>query len=761
MRNTRDDEKTSSPRNTGSLVSVLEAMKQALWANKDPRKIGAYKSLSAEEKKELKEELRRTTLYRISSCTSSSVSVNDSAAEPIHEENDNQWKSNRDSQSSDEGDTPVQFPGVMMVGESNNQEESDEPPSLFSVPPDFLDSQPIPYAPNGSSGMTSNYTNSHAPSDHVAGQEPMPIEFDVSNGAGNGENSAPLLPSAPAGLGLSLSSTKHSRNEMESTTKRSLFESHMTSILHRTAAHHRRGFRDNFGSSVVTRNLPTKPSEGERHRKPLKDKRKQDTQSNATENERSVEKNPKKGKSHLFHSPNVPVKLSEQHAELATLGADEGEDNSDSGDERDFLKVITNKPGSRTTRKGEPRRKRARKYYLNDEVLEPSYFTHLEEQDGINPDIKNLARGTFFLPEIRSMMHGFADTCHPSYECARLLHDEITRWLHDMVIALRDVLGKTTIQMRDFLKIMPDQVRLYFRWKQMREMSKPESQVDSLKKDATGASGVPKSINGVDNEGDAGDEVEEDTDDDDEDLALVKAEASEISISDGSEVGNDATAIEHFKSRIAFANRRTKMMTSQQYLGYSRAREAHFLAYKELADKFKSCIPGSPMPKNTIRILGYLCYDRIGTITECANKIVHAGALTEPEESLPVNSYYAAINALPEMPTELARKIEYMRNQQQLISKKAIQDAEKPERVAAHNELLQEAGKEFQQKRRLFSGSGRLQDDSRIASTFKKLSKNVNDGTATKRSGDRLSGIKNSPSGAHISPAATKRKRPT
>eukprot|EP01138_Halocafeteria_seosinensis_P009277 gb/GECG01009480.1/.p1 GENE.gb/GECG01009480.1/~~gb/GECG01009480.1/.p1 ORF type:complete len:100 (+),score=9.40 gb/GECG01009480.1/:1-300(+) len=39
MRNTRDDEKTSSPRNTGSLVSVLEAMKQALWANKDPRKV--------------------------------------------------------------------------------------------------------------------------------------------------------------------------------------------------------------------------------------------------------------------------------------------------------------------------------------------------------------------------------------------------------------------------------------------------------------------------------------------------------------------------------------------------------------------------------------------------------------------------------------------------------------------------------------------------------------------------------------------------
>lgn len=124
----------------------------------------------------------------------------------------------------------------------------------------------------------------------------------------------------------------------------------------------------------------------------------------------------------------------------------------------------------------------------------------------------------------------------------------------------------------------------------MREMSKPEAHVDSLQEAPTGTSESRSPIDDIENEENAEDDDEEDgeSDGENEDMALLKAEADEITIDDGNGIGSDATAVEHFKARLAFANRRTKTMTSQQYLGYSRAREAHFLANKELVEKFKS-----------------------------------------------------------------------------------------------------------------------------------------------------------------------------
>ena len=186
------------------------------------------------------------------------------------------------------------------------------------------------------------------------------------------------------------------------------FDNHINSILHRTASHHQRGFRGTFGDSDKQKEKPKESNTNNTQLVP-RDK----VQSNSAP--------PDTGGSSLFQLPRVPIKLTSKHEELAELDVDA---DSDSEGEKDFLKVVNSPPGTRVPRKGaKPRQKKSRRYYLKDECLEPRYYADLESQD-IPDDVKEEVKRTYFIPEIRSMMHGFADSCHPRYDCARYLHEE-------------------------------------------------------------------------------------------------------------------------------------------------------------------------------------------------------------------------------------------------------------------------------------------------------------------------------------------------
>lgn len=90
----------------------------------------------------------------------------------------------------------------------------------------------------------------------------------------------------------------------------------------------------------------------------------------------------------------------------------------------------------------------------------------------------------------------------------------------------------------------------------------------------------------------------------------------------------------------------------------------------------------------------------------------------EPEDPLPYNAYYSAVASLPARPEELKTQLDYAESKRALIEDRKAKVAEKPQRIAAHAEMLKDAKKGFREKRKRIAESDRSEDDTTIASSF-------------------------------------------
>jgi len=138
--------------------------------------------------------------------------------------------------------------------------------------------------------------------------------------------------------------------------------------------------------------------------------------------------------------------------------------------------------------------------------------------------------------------------------------------------------------------------------------------------------------------------------------------------------------------RLAFANARTRLMTTAQYDVYARAREASFTGGRRgrLARDFAALLPRPALSRATVEVLAFCAYDRAGAVVEAAVRAraaaarsagagggsgagARAAARPPPREDAPLvadaalleqpltpGDYAAALRALPPEPPELA-----------------------------------------------------------------------------------------------------------
>jgi hypothetical protein len=395
---------------------------------------------------------------------------------------------------------------------------------------------------------------------------------------------------------------------------------------------------------------------------------------------------------------------------------------------------------------------------------------------------------TPFGPAVRAMLHAGGDAAAPQTAAVTLVERHTLVFVRGMVRTLRRLLGRPDIRVADFVRLMPDATRVYFRWKTLKGMAAPQPAQEaagvtprSVHDDTEGiiAHALAREDNGENSDdsgagigddgsgshssaavaaggrsppatpyvelGDAAtargdvDEGEEQEDedagggqgavleDDEEDTAqlqLLMAAADEElrtgkpvraavtsteppmggAAAEGSSGAGDATtllattgdddatgaasatgaalagsaarlaeprgllasdplaldvcddtsgAMRRFHVRLAFANQRSRGMTTAAYAVYAKAREASFTGSPKLVAKFAAALPGPPLRRTVLEVLSYLAYDRVSDVTEAANRIECEGALTHVTEPLSAAAYIAAVTALPSLPAEL------------------------------------------------------------------------------------------------------------
>jgi len=109
-----------------------------------------------------------------------------------------------------------------------------------------------------------------------------------------------------------------------------------------------------------------------------------------------------------------------------------------------------------------------------------------------------------------------------------------------------------------------------------------------------------------------------------------------------------------FLTRLRFADDRSARMKPQQYGVYARAREAGFTTRGDVMLRFAAALPGAPLTKASLEVLGFLAYDRICAIVEAANATAHGGTPAFLEDaSLSDEAYKTAIAAAVALPAEL------------------------------------------------------------------------------------------------------------
>lgn len=113
-----------------------------------------------------------------------------------------------------------------------------------------------------------------------------------------------------------------------------------------------------------------------------------------------------------------------------------------------------------------------------------------------------------------------------------------------------------------------------------------------------------------------------------------------------------------FLARLAFFNAHSRGLDSLQYALFARAREVGWTSTVAIQRAFVAAVGAAPgvVAPSAVELLGYLAFDRVGTVVEAASRLLHCGALLAvPEGSPPIPApvYAAAIAALPGLPPEL------------------------------------------------------------------------------------------------------------
>ncbi len=83
-----------------------------------------------------------------------------------------------------------------------------------------------------------------------------------------------------------------------------------------------------------------------------------------------------------------------------------------------------------------------------------------------------LPEGAQFCSELRAMMYGFGDNCHPSLQVAAALEADAMRYAGETVRMLRVLSHGKPITLRHIMQHMGGAVAVYFRWKAMKKMAK-------------------------------------------------------------------------------------------------------------------------------------------------------------------------------------------------------------------------------------------------------------------------------------------------
>lgn len=83
-----------------------------------------------------------------------------------------------------------------------------------------------------------------------------------------------------------------------------------------------------------------------------------------------------------------------------------------------------------------------------------------------------LPEGAAFCSELRAMMYGFGDSCHPSLQVAAALEADAMRYASEIVRMLRVLSDVKPVSLKLISQHMGGAVAVYFRWKAMKKMAK-------------------------------------------------------------------------------------------------------------------------------------------------------------------------------------------------------------------------------------------------------------------------------------------------
>jgi len=326
-----------------------------------------------------------------------------------------------------------------------------------------------------------------------------------------------------------------------------------------------------------------------------------------------------------------------------------------------------------------------------------------------------------FASQAALVMHAMGDAPAPLAANVALVEREAIAYAQRVFRDVRALGGaeRTTTRLGDFAKRLPATTRVFFRWKTLRMLAaaKPaevrRTAVAVVAPAIAGAALAGGAVAGEDGdaeaEADAGEGEDDDVGEDDvydgaavdaeeqQELARLQAEADEeLRRLGGGDArpgagaapgGADAeTAItdpspemQAFRRRLAFANARSRLMTTAQYDAYHRAREASFTggARGRLSRRFAALLPPPAPTKATLEVISYLAYDRVGQLVEAAvRERSAAGAAARSaagdvaalvadvallEEPLPAAAYVAALASLPALPAELGEVVGELR----------------------------------------------------------------------------------------------------
>ena len=125
-----------------------------------------------------------------------------------------------------------------------------------------------------------------------------------------------------------------------------------------------------------------------------------------------------------------------------------------------------------------------------------------------------------------------------------------------------------------------------------------------------------------------------------------------------------------FMDRLAFANRRSRAMSALQYAIFSRAREVGFTSNSSsyVTKHFVSLLPPPLLTKTALEVIGYLAYDRVGTIVEqaCAQAAGKApGEMVAARSPVPLAVYADVLARQGDLPPELVSRAEVVNAQAQ------------------------------------------------------------------------------------------------